>query len=459
MNRKQNFRMSVQSAVRDDALRAKVRKSTSTALLKRKATVDELPEWEELRTRAHEIKKTVIENLRGYTEEFEQNARRAGCIVHHAQNAADANRIVKDLLRDARAVRVVKSKSMVTEEIGLNHALAEAGVRVLETDLGEYILQLAGEPPSHITAPAMHKSRADIGKLFAEKLGIPYTDDPQLLTSVARERLRDEFLNASAGISGVNFACADTGTIVVVENEANARMCTVLPEIHIAVMSIEKIIPSIDDIPLFLKLLSRSASGQRATSYVSLINGPRGGVNPDGPGEVHIVVLDGGRTILARHPEWKEALYCIKCGACMNICPVYQTIGGHAYGSVYPGPIGSVLSPLLFGMKTSKDLPFASSLCGACTDICPVKIDLHHLLFRERREVVDRGLKSRTERMMMHMWRWIMRSPGRVEAAGRVGWFLQRLFGNKLHVPGWTPRRRFPKLAGKSFRKLMRERM
>jgi L-lactate dehydrogenase complex protein LldF len=450
------FKARAQNAVHDQELRIKITKATGTALLKRKKAVDELPEWETLRRQGHEIRKEVIGNIDRYIRSFTGAARRNGVIVHYADEHTDATKIIYDIIRRHSADFVVKSKSMITEELHLNEMLEDNGIRVRETDLGEYIVQLAHERPSHITAPALHKSKEDIAKLFQEKLGIPYNDDPAALTAVARERLRNEFLGARVGISGVNFACADTGTLAIIENEANARMCTVLPDVHIAVMSIEKIIPSVHNLPLFLTLLTRSASGQRITSYVSMINGPRSMHNPDGPRQLHVVILDGGRKQLAQHPAWKEALYCIRCGACMNVCPIYQTVGGHAYGSVYPGPIGSVITPTLFDMKEAQDLPFASSLCGACTDICPVGIDLHHHLLRERREVVSRGYKSFSAKIAMAIWRWMMLSPGRVEFAGRIGRFIQRLLGKHMPAPGWTPQRRFPAIASRSFRSIMK---
>jgi len=449
------FKSNARTAVNDAGLRAKIKKATGTSLTKRQETVKEIPDWEELREKGHLLRKKVVDDLDRYQAAFTESAQSNGMVVHYAETHSDATKIIYDIIRRQSVRSVVKSKSMITEELHLNEMLEENGIRVIETDLGEYIVQLAGETPSHITAPALHKSKEDIARLFQEKLHIPYTDDPEELTKVARERLRKEFLNAKVGISGVNFACADTGTITIIENEANARLCTVLPDVHIAVMSVEKILPSINDLPLFLKLLPRSATGQRMTSYVSMINGPRSQYNPDGPRQLHIVILDGGRKQLAKHPAWKESLYCIRCGACMNICPVYQSVGGHAYGSVYPGPIGSVITPTLFGMQEAQDLPYASSLCGACTDICPVKIDLHHHLLWERHDIVDRGYKSFTEKIAMTLWRWVMLSPSRLEFAGRAGWLLQKIFGKKLPAPGWTPQRRFPKIARKSFRKLI----
>ncbi len=450
------FKLQARKAIGDADLRIKVKKATGTSLAKRKQVVEELADWEELRQKGHELRKIVVDNLDSYLSQFIESARRNGGIVHEADDHKSAKHIIYDIIRRVSADTVVKSKSMITEELHLNSMLEENGIRVIETDLGEYIVQLAGETPSHITAPALHKSKEDIARLFQEKLNMPYFDDPAKLTAAARERLRDEFLHARVGISGVNFASADTGTLTIVENEANARLCTILPEVHIAVMSVEKIIPSFDDLPLFLKLLTRSATGQRITSYVSLVNGPRSHHNPDGPRQLHIVILDGGRKRLAKHPEWKEALYCIRCGACMNICPIYQSIGGHAYGSVYPGPIGAVITPTLFNMKDSQDLPFASSLCGACTDICPVKIDLHHHLLFERREIVNRGYKSFIEKIGMAVWRWMMLSSGRLEFTGRIGWLLRKVLGKNMPAPGWTPHRQFPVIALRSFRSLMK---
>ncbi len=450
------FKIRARQAVGDADLRSKIKKATGISLLKREQVVSEIADWEDLRRRAHELRKETVDNIDSYLRRFIESARRNNAIVHEADDHKTANKIIYDIIRRVSAHTVVKSKSMITEELHLNTMLEENGIRVIETDLGEYIVQLAGETPSHITAPALHKSKEDIARLFHEKLNIPYSDDPVKLTAVARERLRDEFLKARVGITGVNFATADTGTLTIVENEANARLCTTLPEVHIAIMSIEKIIPSFDDLPLFLKLLPRSASGQRMTSYVTCINGPRSYHNPDGPRQLHIVILDGGRKQLAKHPAWKEALYCIRCGACMNICPIYQSVGGHAYGSVYPGPIGSVITPTLFNMKDAQDLPFASSLCGACTDICPVKIDLHHHLLFERREIVNRGYKSSIEKIGMVLWRWIMLSSGRLEFAGRVGWFFRKLLGKNMPAPGWTPHRQFPRIPLRSFRSIMR---
>lgn len=452
-----DFKKTSKISASDEGLRDKIRKATDTSLRKRQETVEEIQDWEELRQTAHDIRRTVVDNFDAYIAQFAQSARSRGMNVHLASTHERANKIILDIIRRNSAPSVVKSKSMIAEELRLGAILEEMGVEVVETDLGEFIIQLAGETPSHITAPAIHKSRHDIGVLFHKHLNIPYTDDPEELTRIVRIRLREKFLTARVGITGVNFACADTASLALIENEANIRLCTVLPDIHIAVMSIDKLIPSIADLPLFLKLLTRSASGQRITSYVSIINGPRSEQNPDGPAQLHIILLDGGRRELARHPTLKEALYCIRCGACINICPVYQTVGGHAYGSVYPGPIGSVTTPALFDMRSGKELPFASSLCGACTVICPVKIDLHHHLLVERHEIVKRGYKSFVEKIGMAIWRWMMLDAERVETIGRFARFWRVILGRLFYVPGWMPHRTFPPFPKKSFRTIMRQ--
>ncbi|MBN1447831.1 MAG: lactate utilization protein, partial [Bacteroidetes bacterium] len=331
----------VRERIHDDVLRGNIRRATRTSLDKRLAVVTDFTDWEDLRTLAHDVKRHVIDHLAGYLQRFEERATAAGAVLHYAADAAEAVAIILRLAASrADGTPIVKSKSMTTEEIGLTNALEAAGMRTVETDLGEYIVQLAQEPPSHITAPALHKARGEIGALFAEKLGIPYTDDPAELTSVARTRLREDFLEAKVGISGVNFAVAETGTLCIVENEGNVRLSTSLPEMHIAVMGMEKLLPDMESLGLFLNLLGRSATGQRLTCYTSLITGPKADREIDGPDELHIVILDNGRSRMLEEPRLREALYCIRCGACMNVCPVYQKIGGHGYGSIYPGPIG-----------------------------------------------------------------------------------------------------------------------
>ncbi len=423
----------------------------------RQAVVDEVPDWQVLRAHAHAVKMHVLANLAHYLEQLETQVSAVGGVVHWARDAADARRLIADLAR-ARDVRtIVKSKSMTTEELELNPALEAGGVQVLETDLGEYILQLADERPSHIIAPAVHKSKAAIAALLAEKLGVPVYDEPEQLTHVAREVLRERFLSAEMGISGVNFAIAETGTLVVVENEGNARLTITLPRVHVAVMGIEKVLPRLADLGVFLTLLPRSATGQRMSSYVSCVTGPRREGEVDGPEEFHLVIVDNGRSTIHADPIMREALACIRCGACLNVCPVFERTGGHAYGSVYSGPIGAVITPLLVGLDAAGDLPFASSLCGACGEVCPVKIDLPRLLLNLRARVVrDRGA-GWVERLFVKGWVATMTRSSRLRWVGRVARHLLQLFGGRrvpLPYPfsQWTKTRDLPPAPGAAFR-------
>ncbi len=455
-----NFKDAARKNLAEPLLRQNLRRAAAHSLATRREAVSQMADWEDLRSQAHSIKNEVIEHLPDYLEQFEHRAREAGAKVFWALTAQDAVDYVIHVCREKGASLVVKAKSMTTEEIELNHGLEAAGIEPVETDLGEYIVQLAGETPSHITAPALHKSRTQIGKLFTEKLGTDYTDDPLKLTQIARARLREKFLSATVGITGVNFAIAETGTIVVITNEGNGRMCTTLPRTHIAILGIEKLIPRFEDLPVFLKLLARSATGQKLTSYMTMITGPQPAGDSDGPEELHLILLDNGRSDFLAHPHMRETLYCIRCGACLNTCPVYQRVGGHTYGWVYPGPIGSLLTPQLLGLERAQELPFASSLCGSCSDICPVKIDIHHMLLWLRKSVVDRHLTRRTERFMMRLFGIAMKSPKMYHWGHRLGWMLQRLFapkGKGLRVPVWSRERDFPPLAKKSFHDLWNE--
>ncbi|MDT8324268.1 MAG: LutB/LldF family L-lactate oxidation iron-sulfur protein [Bacteroidota bacterium] len=450
----------VRERIHDGTLRGNLRRATQTSLNKRLAVVSDFTDWEEMRQLAYDIKKHVMEHLPLYLSRFEERAREAGAVLHYAATAAEASRIVCDLTAEVGDPLVVKSKSMTTEEIELTPALEQRGFRTVETDLGEYIVQLAQEPPSHITAPALHKSRGEIGALFAEKLGIPYTDDPQELTDIARKILREDFLTAGVGISGVNFAVAESGTLCVVENEGNARLSMSLPKRHIAVMGLEKLLPDFDSLALFLNLLGRSATGQRLTCYTSLITGPRRPDELDGPEDVHIVILDNGRSRMLQDARLREALYCIRCGACMNVCPVYQKIGGHGYGSVYSGPIGSVITPVFRGEERAKKLPYASSLCGACAEICPVKIDIHHHLLYWRARIVSHGHTQLRERLAMRLFLLLARHARLFDAMGRLGRLFAPLFRAKdggLQVPVWGRERSFPALPEKSFKQLWQE--
>jgi L-lactate dehydrogenase complex protein LldF len=353
---------------------------------------------------------------------------------------------------------------MVTEEIELNEALEQIGVEAVETDLGEYIVQLAHEKPSHILAPAVHKSKEDVADLFAETLNAPGLKLPEEMTAVARKRLREKFLAADMGITGANFGIAETGTIVLIENEGNIRLSTTRPRLHVALMGIEKVIPTLDDLAVFLKILARSASGQKMSTYVSLITGPRRAGETDGAEEFHLIILDNGRTRLLADEETRESLYCLRCGACLNVCPVYQKLGGHAYGTVYSGPIGSIVTPAFAGLEHSKDLPFASTLCGACRDICPVRIDIPRILLKLRSEWSEgdrahRAGASLIERLAIKAWAVTMSKPFLYSLVFRLAaWFQGPMLedGKLKHLPfafsGWTQNRDFPPLAQKSFR-------
>lgn len=403
-----NLHERLEEKLRDPILRKNLRKATDHSLKLRDEVVAELGNWEELREEARRIKRDVVMRLPQYLDQAERRLREHGIKVVRALDADAACHYILDIAKAKGAKLAVKSKSMATEEIGLAHALQAVGVTAVETDLGEYIVQLAGEMPSHITAPAIHKSREQIGKLFEEKLSVPYTSSPEELTAIARRTMRELFLKADIGISGANFLIAENGMIVIIENEGNICLTTSLPKTHIAVIGIEKIIPRLADLPLFLKLLPRSATGQRMTSYVSLINSPRREDETDGPEEVHVVLLDNGRSRIRIDPGMNDILTCIKCGACLNSCPVYQKIGGHAYGWVYPGPIGALLSPALKGMEPHGELPFLSTLCGACRDVCPVKIDIHGLLLRMRGRYVRGGHSSIVGGIAMKAWSFVM---------------------------------------------------
>jgi len=396
--------------------------------------------FEELRVQAGAVKAHLLDHLDVYLERLVDALEARGVTVHFAADAEAARAAVVAIARATGARSAVKSKSMVTEEIGLNEALAAAGVVPIETDLGEYILQLGGDVPSHIVGPALHWTRERVAALFHRHLGTPLDADPVALTTAARLELRRAFLQADLGISGVNFACADSGTLVVVENEGNARLTTSLPRVHVAVMGLEKLLPRLADLPTFLALLARSATGQAATSYVSLLSGPRRPGDPEGPEQVHVVILDGGRSSVLADPELRAALRCIRCGACLNHCPVYHRIGGHAYGWVYGGPIGAVLDPGLLGLERTHDLPHASSLCGACGDVCPVRIPLPDLLLTHRRRAVEQGLAPRGEGLGMGAFAFVAERPALWRAATGAGRFAAALLERDGHAQGaWVP--------------------
>ena len=406
------------AAMKDPKLRRALDRVASGFEVARLESIEEVtPEvWEVWKQEARDIKVHTLDHLDYYLDMLHTNVTAAGGHLHFAKDADQANEIVAHIARTRNVKIATKSKSMVSEELGLNPVLEAIGVEVWETDLGEYIIQLAEETPSHLVAPALHKSKEDVAELFAEKLGIPYDEDIDHMAATARTVLRDKFMEADLGISGANFVVAETGTLVIFTNEGNGRLCTSAPRIHIGITGMEKVIPSMQDMAVFIRLLPRSATGQRITSYVSMITGPRRSDDEDGPEEFHLVLVDNGRSRMLADPELREALYCIRCGACLNICPVYQSVGGHAYGWVYPGPIGAGVTPMLVGLKKASKLPQASSLCGACREVCPIKIDIPRMLLHLRKKTAESPDKSERsapmiERTFARLFARLMSSP------------------------------------------------
>ncbi|HXF59974.1 MAG TPA: LutB/LldF family L-lactate oxidation iron-sulfur protein [Caldilineaceae bacterium] len=461
------YQTRVRAALNNQHLKTALNRSTirlSTARVNALQAVD----GQRLRSQTRQMKEYVLRHLPDLLEQFEANVTANGGQVHWARDAAEANQIILQIARRANVQKVVKAKSMATEEIHLNQALEEAGIVAVETDLGEYIIQLAGEPPSHIVAPVVHKRLEDISALFQEKLDMPPTFDPEAMCAVARMRLRQEFLTADMGISGCNFAIAETGSVCIVTNEGNGRMTAGMPRVYVAVMGLEKMVPTVEDAFLQYQALVRSSTGQQCSVYLSITSGPRKPDDPDGPDEFHVVILDNGRSdMLAR--GYGEALMCIRCGACLNVCPVYREIGGHAYGSTYSGPIGAVISPLLPTQVTNPEkLPHASSLCGACRDACPVKIDLPRLLLDLRADQVEDGEAPWVDHQAMRGFLFTMQSRARYEQAGKLASLTTNLVaglsgGNIKVMPpplaAWTQSRNFPPFAKKSFREQWSERL
>ena len=425
----------------------------------------QLPEGPDLRLRAHDIRMKDIENLDVVLETLVANIRKNGGHVYFAEDGQAAVNYCLEVAHKHKVRRVVKGKSMVSEEIGLNDALVEAGIDVSETDLGEYIIQLAGETPSHIIAPAIHKTRNEIGSLFADKLDIPYDDDPPRLTWAARKVLREKFLAADMGTSGCNIACAETGHITTLSNEGNIRMSTTLPRIHMAFMGMERVAARLEDHDILLRLLCRGAAAQNMATYVSYIGGPRSAGEVDGPQEFHLVVLDNGRSRILADEEFREMLCCIRCAACLNVCPVYAKIGGHSYGYPYSGPVGAVVTPLLVGINRASDLCQGETLCGACQDICPVNIDIPRMLLALRTKLAEGDSAwgvtpaGRIERLLFQAWSWMIRNRRLYDAAIKLAATGQRLFAQKDDmigrlpppVHGWTKGRDIKPLAAESF--------
>jgi L-lactate dehydrogenase complex protein LldF len=464
-----DFHASSSKALLDPSLRANFRRAMDGLMAKRAAQFPDPAEWNALRDLAASVRTRALAKLPELLETLEAKCVANGLKVHWAATTDEANAIVLAILRDHGATRLVKGKSMVSEEMHLNDFLSANGVESLETDLGEYIIQLDGETPSHIIMPAIHKNKQQIARLFGQKIrDAVYTEDVDALTATARRVLRQKFFEAEAGLSGVNFAVAETGTLCLVENEGNGRMSTHVPPIHIAVMGLEKVVERLEDVPPLLTVLTRSATGQPISTYFNMITAPRGPGEKDGPREVHLVILDNGRSRIFSDSELQVTLRCIRCGACMNYCPVYTRIGGHAYEAIYPGPIGMILTPQIEGLKRRHELPHASSLCHACTEICPVEIPITRLLVRLRKEaaqppagskVLDAGGgRSRLEDLAWAGWQAAHTSP-----------LLYRVMGTALRLFGplaprglpllnaWTKSRTVPKRAKRTLHDLVRE--
>lgn len=415
---------------------------------------EQFSDLEKARQYAANVKSNAIARLDQYLMEFEANFTRAGGKVIWAENAQQALDAIGDICTKKKASMVVKSKSMVTEEIHLNPFLAARGIEVIETDLGEYIQQLAGEPPYHIVAPSMHKSKEEVALLFHEKLGLPPALSPEQLTMAARVKLRAKFREAEVGITGANFILADIGGIAITENEGNARLTTSFPNTHIVVTGIEKVLPSVKDLDLFWPLLATHGSGQKVAVYNSVFTGPRKEGEVDGPEEMYVILLDNGRSDILADPIARESLHCIRCGACLNVCPVYKNIGGHTYRSTYSGPIGSIITPYLNGMSENKHLSFASSLCGACTEVCPVKINLHHLLLNNRTIAIRDKHASTLEKTAWKGWKIIMKDRRLMDV---VGGNVKNFVMSNLFAGGWGDNRKLPFFPEKSFSKQWKE--
>ena len=461
----ENYKSTAKRALKDQVLQKALADLQHRFGVGTAAAYQSLPEGPELRFKAHDIRMKAIENLDVILEAFADNVRKNGGHVFFAKDAQEAVDYCLRVAAGHGVQRVVKGKSMVTEEIDLNDRLIAAGIDVAETDLGEYIIQLAGEHPSHIIAPAIHKTRNEIGSLFSEKLDIPFITDPPKLTQAARKALREKFLAADMGTSGCNLACAETGHIAVLSNEGNIRMSTTLPRVHMAFMGMERIVARLEDHDVLIRLLCRAAAAQNMSTYVSYIGGPRYAGQADGPEEFHVVVLDNGRTRMLADEDFREMLCCIRCAACLNVCPVYGKIGGHSYGFAYSGPVGAVVTPLLVGINRAKDLCLGETLCGACQDQCPVNIDIPRMLLALRAKLAEGdsgwGVKpvDRTEALMFSIWSWLLRHRPVYDLVIKLAGLGQKVLPQKrgmlrrLPPPmnGWTRSRDIRPIAAESF--------
>ncbi len=465
-----DFRREASKALNDPQLKANFRRAMDGLMAKRAAMFRDPEEWRDLRALGASIRARTLARLPELLERLEARCRANGIRVHWAETAEEANAVVLAILQRHGATRVVKGKSMVSEEMHLNDFLDGHGIECLESDLGEYIIQLDGQTPSHIIMPAIHMNRQQIARLFGRKIReARYTEDVDELTGIARRVLRRKFFEAQAGISGVNFAVAETGTLCLVENEGNGRMSTHVPPVHIALMGIEKVVENLEDVPPLYSLLTRSATGQAITTYFNMVSGPRGPGEKDGPGEVHLVILDNGRSRIHGDRELAETLKCIRCGACMNHCPVYTRVGGHAYETMYPGPIGKILIPQTEGVARRHDLVEASSLCGACVEACPVEIPITELLVRLRREavradpaagVLEAGEgESRLETLVWALWKTAHVHPSLYRLLGWLATRMRRFIPRRLPVlSAWTRTRSTPRPAPRTLHELAHER-
>jgi len=461
----EQFKERVETNLNDTFMRGAISAAQARFQTRRQARVEELGNWEEWRAHGEEIRKHVLENLDAYLYELSENVAKRGGHVFFAKTKEEASNYIKNIAIQKEAKKIVKSKSMVTEEINLNAALEEAGCKVVETDLAEFILQLNDhEPPSHIIVPSLHKNRHQIREIFA-KVGYDKSEQPEEMALFARKTLRQEYLTADIGITGCNFAIAESGTVTLVTNEGNADLVSALPKTQIVVMGMERIVPTFEEMEVLVSLLTRSSVGQRLTSYVTLLTGPKGENETDGPEEFHLVIVDNGRSKILG-TEFQPILQCIRCAACVNVCPVYRHVGGHTYGSIYSGPIGAVLSPLLGGYEDFKELPYASSLCGACTEVCPVKIPLHQLLHLHRQKIVEQeGKAPISERLIMKAFGLGASTSPLFNVATKVASPIMSPFVKDDKItsgPGplkaWTEVRDFPAPNKESFRHWMKQR-
>jgi L-lactate dehydrogenase complex protein LldF len=465
----QDFKVRSKAALDNPGQRKNFRGAMDFLQAKRRAQFTDQAELQGLRELGASIRRYSLANLPRLLEQLEAKLTANGVQVHWAENSAEANAIALTIAQQVNAKRIIKGKSMVSEEVGFNHAMEAAGIEAFESDMGEYIVQLAGETPSHIIMPAIHKTKQEIAQLFADEVpGVTYTEDVDALIQIGRRVLRRKFADADIGLSGVNFAVAETGTLCLVENEGNGRMCTTVPKIHIAITGIEKVLEKLEHVPPLLSLLTRSATGQSVTTYVNMISGPRKANEKDGPQEVHLILLDNGRTQAYADAELRATLQCIRCGACMNHCPVYARIGGHAYGTTYPGPIGAIVSPHMLGLDKTYPLAFASTLCGACNEVCPVKIPITDILVRLRNEAQAKpetedatlrgsgAARTRVASTVWSVWSQVYSKSGLYKMAS---WFMSR--GRSLSPSeqgAWT-RSRTPLVpAPKRLRDLMKDR-